>query len=94
MGLAHGVIDKGNLRMNRLEATKVNDWHRVDIVAALHKRGLSVRGLSVEAGLSPSTLKNALARSYPKGERIIAEAIGLTPQQIWPSRYMTLKKAS
>lgn len=80
--------------MNRLEATRASDWHRIDIVAALHKRGISVRELSVQAGLSPSTLKNALARAYPKGERIIAEAIGLSPEQIWPSRYNSLKKAS
>ena len=79
--------------MSRLEATRGIDWHRVDIVAALHKRGLSVRELSVRAGLSPSTLKNALARAYPKGERIIAEALGVEPEQIWPSRN-EYKKAS
>ncbi|ENP3040571.1 helix-turn-helix domain-containing protein, partial [Salmonella enterica] len=46
------------------------DWHRIDIVAELHKRGVTMRGLSASAGLKPDTLKNALARSYPKGERI------------------------
>ncbi|TNI12729.1 helix-turn-helix domain-containing protein [Aeromonas veronii] len=80
--------------MNRVEAIKHNDWHRVDIVAALHKLGYSIRQLSVDAGLKPDTLKNALARPYPKGERIIADAIGTDPEQIWPSRYVSLKKAS
>ena len=43
------------------------DWHRIDMVAELHKRGVTMRGLSASAGLKPDTLKNALARSYPKG---------------------------
>lgn len=68
------------------------DWHRIDIVAALHKRGVTMRGLSENAGLKPDTLKNALHRSYPKGERIIADALGMEPATIWPSRY--LRKAS
>lgn len=63
------------------------DWHRIDIVAALHKEGFTMRDLSTRAGLKPDTLKNALARSYPKGERIIADALGILPQDIWPSRY-------
>lgn len=40
--------------------TDNRDWHRADIVAALKKRGKSVRKFSVEAGLSPNTLKSAL----------------------------------
>ena len=68
------------------------DWHRIDIVAALHKRGVTMRGLSENAGLKPDTLKNALHRSYPKGERIIADALGMEPATIWPSRH--LRKAS
>lgn len=63
------------------------DWHRADIIAALHKRGLSLTSLSVDAGLKPSTLRNAMRMSYPKGERIIASAIGVLPEVIWPSRH-------
>ncbi|EMV2148015.1 helix-turn-helix domain-containing protein, partial [Escherichia coli] len=37
--------------------------------------------------LSSSTLKNALDKRYPKAEKIIADALGMTPQDIWPSRY-------
>ncbi|MGX9458561.1 helix-turn-helix domain-containing protein [Photobacterium damselae subsp. damselae] len=63
------------------------DMHRADIVAALHKNGLSLRELSVSNGLAPTTLRNALERAWPKGERIIANAINRTPEEIWPSRY-------
>ncbi|MCM2368538.1 MULTISPECIES: helix-turn-helix domain-containing protein [Proteus] len=66
---------------------KETDWHRADIVAALHKKGLSLSQLSVEAGLSPSTLRNALRAPYPRAEQIIAKAIGIPAEEIWPSRY-------
>lgn len=63
------------------------DWSRKRIVYELHERNITLKSLSVKAGLSPSTLKNALRMSYPKGERIIAEAIGVPPQMIWAKRY-------
>lgn len=85
-GLSARVIFKGKRNMDRNEVS-YSDWHRIDIVAALHKEGLTMRDLSTRAGLRPDTLKNALARSYPKGERIIADALGVLPQDIWPSRY-------
>lgn len=64
-----------------------DDVHRADIVAMLKKRKMSLRSLSVANGLSPNTLKNALDKPWPKGERIIAQALELNPQDIWPSRY-------
>lgn len=64
------------------------DWHSADIIAALRKRGTSLAALSRQAGLASSTLANALNRHWPKGERLIAEALGVTPEQIWPSRYL------
>ncbi len=72
--------------MNRNEVDR-GDWHRIDIVAALHKQRLTMRDLSRNAGLADDTLKNALYRPYPKGEGIIAKALGMHPSQIWPSRY-------
>ncbi|CAM7220086.1 helix-turn-helix domain-containing protein [Citrobacter sedlakii] len=63
------------------------DWHPADIIAGLKKRGTSLSALSSQAGLASSTLANALARRWPKGERLIAEALGIAPEQIWPSRY-------
>lgn len=51
------------------------DMHPADIIAMLHKRKLSLAALSRQAGLSSSTLANALSRPWPKGEKIIAEAL-------------------
>ena len=59
-----------------MDKSKREDMHRADIVAAVRKAGTSISALSVKAGLKPTTLNNALERRYPKGERIIAEAIG------------------
>ncbi|EPT3115598.1 helix-turn-helix domain-containing protein [Klebsiella michiganensis] len=63
------------------------DWHEADIIAALHKEGISLAALSRENGLLDSTLVNALTGQWTKGEKIIAKALGLTPQEIWLSRY-------
>jgi len=75
--------------MNTSDSQKkpAEDWHRADIVAALHKAGWSLRKLSIEAGLSAGALNNALDRAWPKAEKIIAAAIEVEPETIWPSRY-------
>ena len=66
---------------------KKNDWHSADIIAALRKKGTTLAAVSRQAGLSSSTLANTLIRPWPKGERLIAEALGVDPAEIWPSRY-------
>ncbi|MGL6025950.1 MAG: helix-turn-helix domain-containing protein [Vibrio sp.] len=69
------------------------DLHRADIIAALKKKGISMSALSRDNGLASTTLANALEHPWPKGERIIAEALGMQPCEIWPSRYPDLRKA-
>ncbi|CAQ86007.1 MULTISPECIES: helix-turn-helix domain-containing protein [Photorhabdus] len=63
------------------------DWHPADIIAALKKQGTTLSAVSRKAGLASSTLSNALHRQWPKGEAIIATKLGLSPSEIWPSRY-------
>lgn len=63
------------------------DMHPADIIAGLRKQKSSLAALSRQVGLSSSTLSNALVRPWPKGEHIIAEALGMAPSEIWPSRY-------
>lgn len=64
------------------------NWHNADIKAALEKRGWSLRRLAMHHGYTASMLTSALHRSYPHAEEIIAEAIGETPEKIWPERYL------
>ncbi len=63
------------------------DWHPADIIAGMRKRGTTLAAVSRKAGLASSTLANALTRHWPKGERLIADELGIAPEQIWPSRY-------
>lgn len=63
------------------------DMHPADILAALKKKGLSMAQLSRNNGLASGTLSNTLRIHWPKGERIIAEALGREVTEIWPSRY-------
>lgn len=62
-------------------------WHKADIIAGLRKKGTSLAALSRSVGLSSATLANALVRPWPKGEFLIAEALGVHPSEIWPERY-------
>jgi Ner family transcriptional regulator len=67
--------------------TKRNDWHPADIIAGLRKQGSSLAALAREVGLAKGTLGNAIYRPWAKGEKIIAEKLGVHPSEIWPSRY-------
>ncbi|ATM88457.1 helix-turn-helix domain-containing protein [Yersinia massiliensis] len=68
-----------------------SDWHPADIIAALRKEGTTLAALSRKAGLSSSTLANALTRPWPKGEWLIAECLSIHPSEIWPTRYFDSK---
>jgi len=66
------------------------DWHPADIKAALVKAGWSFNQLGLYHGYtSKSALTGVLRNPWPKAESLIAEAIGVAPQEIWPSRYNT-----
>ncbi|HHV7522956.1 TPA: helix-turn-helix domain-containing protein [Burkholderia orbicola] len=65
-----------------------SDWDKADIKCALEKKGWNVLALAKASGYSnASALRKAFDSSYPKAERIIASAIGVEPEAIWPSRY-------
>ncbi|SHF87301.1 helix-turn-helix domain-containing protein [Vibrio gazogenes] len=57
------------------------------IVAHLKMKGLSIAELSRMHGYHRGTLNNALRAPWPKGERIIADALDMEPENIWPTRY-------
>lgn len=78
-----------SLLLQHIGVNKMNkDWHRQEILAAIRKKKGSLSALSRDNGLSSGTLSNALTRPWPKGEMIIAEVIGIPPQEIWPSRFL------
>jgi Ner family transcriptional regulator len=69
-----------NARIDIESNPNAADWHPADVLAALKKRGQSLAGLSVAAG-------KALKQPWPALEHLVAQAIGVAPQVIWPSRY-------
>lgn len=81
--------------MSVLEKTKKTaeqDWHRADILAELKKNGWSLRSLAKEGQVSYNTLKTVLDKSYPKMERLVANAIGVPPEVIWAGRFAERNK--
>lgn len=65
----------------------LSDWHKADIICGLWKRGTSIHRLSREHQYASGSLSLAIRSPWPKAERLIAEALGVKPQEIWPSRY-------
>ena len=65
------------------------DWHWKDVLAALHKRGWSLRQVGIEEGYPDGAALGEVARRpYPKAEAILASYAGVDhPMEIWPSRY-------
>jgi len=53
----------------------------------LWERGFTLRSLSRSSGLASKTLGTALHRPWSRGESIIAGALGVAPEVIWPTRY-------
>lgn len=70
-----------------MNSTPKKDWHPADIKAALQKAGWSMQQLSLRAGLARHCVRIALDRPYPKAEKIIADALSLKPEDIWPERW-------
>lgn len=65
----------------------LGDWHPADVVAALHKRGITLRKLAERHDVSPKAVIKALRERSLPSERRIAEALGIAASDIWPSRY-------
>ncbi len=70
--------------------TRPRVWDRHDIMAEIRRRGSSLRAVSLDAGLSESTCRKALAVPLPAGEAAIAAFLGVTVQELWPDRYPSL----
>ena len=68
--------------------TSQEDWHPARVKMELHMRGITLRGLAQAHGIKDSSSFSAtLVRSLPTNEKRIADAIGVHPKVIWPSRY-------
>ena len=62
-------------------------WHHADIVAAVKKKGTTMRALSLDSGFAASTLQASLYRVHPAAHTVIATFLGRTRHDIWPAWY-------
>ncbi len=63
-------------------------WDRHSIRAELNRRGFTLTGLALDHGLYESACRQALDGRSLAGAQVIAEALGLTVQELWPDRYL------
>lgn len=63
-------------------------WHPEEIRAAIRMRGTTMAGLSRRAGYDPDAVRNAIRyRCSSVVQKLIAEFLGVAPQELWPDRY-------
>jgi len=63
-------------------------WDRHSIRAELNRRGHTLTGLALDAGLYESACRQALDGRSLAGAQVIAKALGTTVQELWPDRYL------
>jgi len=69
-------------------SSTTGDWHPSFVIAALHQAGWTLTNLGKHHKLKCyGSLSKALRHSLPTAEKRIADAIGVHPKVIWPSRY-------
>ena len=73
--------------VQRSKKASRQDWHPADIVAALHKRGITLRKLAGTHKITHRALNAALRERRFPAEQRIAAAIGVPARVIWPTRY-------
>lgn len=62
-------------------------WHPKDVISALAKRGHTLTSVGNAHGIPQTQMSYALRKPLRRPERLIAEAIGVSPSEIWPDRY-------
>lgn len=65
------------------------DWSSKAIIAALDRKGVSLSDLENELGVGKNAIRNVFYRKCGRYEDAIAEKIGVSPELIWPSRYLS-----
>jgi Ner family transcriptional regulator len=73
--------------MRTIKTTPIQeDMHPADVIAALHKRGTSLRKIAQENGYSH--IQRVLTHPWLAAEQLVAKALDTSPQALWPSRYL------
>lgn len=67
------------------------DWSQIEVLAAVKMRGSSFPKLAEANGYTNLRALYVVfyRKNAPKAQRIIADFLGRTPEEIWPSRYQS-----
>ena len=75
--------------MSRKTSAGRRDMHPEQIKALVRMSGVTLTALAIGAGLSESACRNALRKRSRRADQAIADQIGKSLEDIWPSRYAT-----
>lgn len=83
------------LRMSKKEDSLSNiiqnpQKRRAWVKFQIHLKGLSMAKIAADLGVTRGCLYAAFDRPYPRMEQVLAEAVGMTPQSLFPERYDAL----
>ncbi|WP_024278030.1 helix-turn-helix domain-containing protein [Xanthobacter sp. 126] len=62
-------------------------WDKHEIKAEVARRGSTLTGIAMVAGLEPSACRVALCRRNIQGEQALADFLGVDLAVLWPQRY-------
>jgi Ner family transcriptional regulator len=65
----------------------LRNWSRARILFELKERGTTAAAVAQQEKLSRSTLYSAMERPYPRVHDLIAKALDLPRQHVWPTFY-------
>lgn len=69
-------------------------WDKHAIKAEVHRRGATLKGIAVAAGLEESATRVALLRRLPSGERALSDFLGVPVPELFPERYPSRPSSS
>lgn len=72
-------------RARRLIADPVK--RRAWIKYQIHMQGRTMAQVAAAAGVDRRTLYTVFQKPYPRMEKVVADALGLMPQELFPERY-------
>lgn len=67
--------------------TETQKWDRFAITAEVRRRGMTLTGIALDAGLSESACRQGVLGVNRKGAEAIAEALKVPFRQLFPSQY-------
>ncbi len=62
-------------------------WTPKRLKIELLKRDTNLTQLAVDNDLSVSALRVALVKSFPKAEKVLADFLGVSVEELFPNRY-------